>query len=105
MEKLYAPKEFLRSVEQFVEPGGLLVIASTYNWNEEVTPSENWVGGFKHSGSGENLSTLDGLTEILTKDGKFRFVGTQCEIPEVKRSTVRSLSYDLSEVTVWEKTA
>ena len=103
IERLYSPREFLESVHTFVEDGGLLILSSTYDWDKDLTPVENWIGGYKDAGSGENVSTLAGLSEILADSGKFRFVRTQCEIPQVKRTTARSLSYEISEMTVWER--
>lgn len=101
VEKLYAPKDFLANVHNFVEDGGLLVVSSTYNWDEDVTPAENWVGGFKHGGSGESVFSTQGLSDLLSQN--FRLVGDPSELPEVKRSKMRNFEYNLSEVTVWER--
>jgi 5-histidylcysteine sulfoxide synthase/putative 4-mercaptohistidine N1-methyltranferase len=101
LEKLSAPRAFLQHLHNFVQPGGLLVMASTYNWDEELTPQSEWVGGYKDSGSGENVSTRDGLSEALQP--QFRQLDMRTELTAVKRNTLRSMSVDISEVTVWER--
>ena len=84
-----------------VKPGGLLLVASTYNWDAEVTPFEEWIGGYKCPTSGENITTLEGMTNLLKTN--FRRLDLGTELTEVKRDTLRSLRVDVSEVTVWER--
>merc|ERR1711865_335634 len=42
IEKLSTPRDFFRDLHNFVKPGGLLLVASTYNWDAEVTPFEEF---------------------------------------------------------------
>lgn len=37
--------------------GGLLVVVSAYNWNEEVTPKGSWLSGF-HDKNGDQVDPL-----------------------------------------------
>lgn len=101
LEKLDAPKRFLSEVHNFIAPGGLLCVASNYKWCPEATPVEEWVGGFKDSGSGENIPSVDGMGDVLKVN--FRKVDWSKELTDVKRTTLRSMSVDVSEMTVWEK--
>jgi len=101
IEKLSTPRDFFRDLHNFVKPGGLLLVASTYNWDAEVTPFEEWIGGYKCPTSGENITTLEGMTNLLKTN--FRRLDLGTELTEVKRDTLRSLRVDVSEVTVWER--
>ena len=101
LEKLDAPKEFLGDVHQFIAPGGLLCVTSTYNWDGDVAAADQWVGGFKDGGSGENVPSVDGMAEVLKAN--FRKVEWTKDLTDVKRDSLRSMTVDVSEMTVWEK--
>jgi putative 4-mercaptohistidine N1-methyltranferase len=102
IEQLAEPKAFLAQIHEFVKPGGLLVLSSTYNWDEDVTASENMIGGYKCPTSGENVSTVAGVEELL-KGSFVRVESETSDIAAVQRSTLRSMQYDLAEMTVWER--
>lgn len=99
IDRLYSPIKFLSSVHERLNPGGILLIASPYTWLEEHTKSGEWIGGFKKNG--ENLTTRDGLKEILGQ--QFRLMEGPLEVPFVIRETRRKFQHTLSEVTLWEK--
>jgi hypothetical protein len=61
------------------------------------------IGGYKCATSGENVSTVAGVAELL-KDVFVRVEGETAELADVQRTTLRSMQYDLSEMTVWERT-
>ena len=99
IDRLYSPRKFLSTIHERINPGGILLIASPYTWLEEHTPKEEWIGGFKRNG--ENVSTLDGLKEILGKN--FRMIGEPQGVPFVIRETKHKFQHTVSEVTIWEK--
>ncbi|MDY6929569.1 MAG: 5-histidylcysteine sulfoxide synthase [Pseudomonadota bacterium] len=99
IDRLYAPRRFLETVANRLNPGGLLVLASPYTWLEEYTKRSEWIGGFKRDG--ESHSTLDGLKEILDKN--FTLVEAPLSVPFVIRETRRKHQHTLSEVTVWKR--
>ena len=99
IDRLYSPKKFLSSIHQRVNIGGILLIASPYTWLEEHTPREEWIGGFKQAG--ENMTTLDGLKNILGTH--FRLIGEPRQVPFVIRETAHKFQHSLSEVTLWER--
>jgi hypothetical protein len=76
-----------------------LIIASTYNWKENIIESEKRVGGFRKDG--EPFTSLDGLTEILSKH--FLLKGQQIDIPFIYRENIRVFKHGISQVTVWRK--
>ncbi|MEA3406310.1 MAG: 5-histidylcysteine sulfoxide synthase [Pseudomonadota bacterium] len=101
IDRLYDPAKFLSMIHQRMNSGGLLMISSPYTWLEEFTGKENWLGGYKDSISGENVTTIDGLHTIL--DQEFIQIGEPTDIPFVIRETARKFQHTLSEVTIWKK--
>jgi 5-histidylcysteine sulfoxide synthase/putative 4-mercaptohistidine N1-methyltranferase len=99
LDRLYGPAKFLRSIGGRIRPGGLLVLASPYTWLEEHTERDEWIGGFKRDG--ENVTTLDGLDQILGSE--FERLGEPRQIEFVIRETKRKFQHTVSELTVWER--
>ncbi len=99
IDRLYSPQQFLETVHQRLNPGGMLLIASPYTWLPEHTKREAWVGGFKKDG--ENFTTLDGLKAILGK--QFDLLRGPLSVPFVIRETRRKFQHTLSEITIWER--
>jgi hypothetical protein len=95
---LYAPRRFLATIHERVNPGGLLVISSPYTWLEEFTNREEWLGGYREAG--EPVWGLDGLKTALLPH--FRLVGEPQDVPFVIRETRRKFQHTISELTVWE---
>ncbi len=100
LDRLYDPAKFLSLIKDRIRPGGLLMIASPYSWNEEHTPRERWLGGYK-ADTGENFTTLEGLHLALAP--QFEMVGQPVDIPFVIRKHKRNFHYGISELTVWAK--
>ena len=98
IDRLYAPRKFLASIAEHLNPGALLVIASPYTWLEEFTKREEWLGGYRDAG--EPVWTIDGLKAALAP--RFRMVGGPRELPFVIRETRRKFQHSIAEVTVWE---
>lgn len=98
IDRLNEPQQFLTAIQQRLNSGGYLVITSPYTWLEEHTDKEKWLGGIKVHG--ENFTTLDGLTEILSNN--FELIAVK-EIPFVIRETKRKFQHSLSEMTIWRK--
>ena len=98
MDRLYDPKKFLDSLASRLNEKGMLILTSPYTWQEESTVKEKWIGGYKRDG--ENVSTLQGLDEILGKD--FRLIDTR-DVPFVIQETARKHQHTIAQMTVWEK--
>ena len=99
IDRLYDPRKFLAMIHERLNPGGLLVIASPYSWDETITEKEKWLGGIRKDG--EPYTTLAALHEVLGPN--FEPVGEALKIPFVLRITQNRFEHTLSEVTVWEK--
>jgi len=98
LDRIYDPQKFLESLYDRLNPSGLLILTSPYTWQEESTPRERWIGGFKKDG--ENFSTLDGLKEIL--EPNFSLKDTK-DIPFVIRETARKFQHTVAQMSVWER--
>lgn len=96
IDRLYDPKKFLDSLALRVNEGGLLILTSPYTWQEESTPKEKWIGGYKRDG--ENVTTFEGLKEIL--EGDFELIDTR-DIPFVIQETARKNQYTVAQMTIW----
>jgi len=99
IDRLYNPAQFLRTIHERLNVGGILMLASPYTWLEEHTKREDWLGGFKKDG--ESYTTLDGLKEILGTH--FRLLQPPQDVPFVIRETRRKFQHTVSEVTLWER--
>jgi len=98
LDRLYDPKKFLESLASRINDSGMLILTSPYTWQEESTPKEKWIGGYKRDG--ENVTTLDGLKEILGND--FELIDTK-DIPFVIQETARKHQYTIAQMTIWQK--
>jgi putative 4-mercaptohistidine N1-methyltranferase len=99
IDRLYAPRRFLTTIHERMNPGGVLVITSPYTWLEEFTKKEEWLGGFKEAG--ENVTSLDGLKAALAPH--FRQIGAPRDVPFVIRETRRKFQHSIAELTAWER--
>jgi putative 4-mercaptohistidine N1-methyltranferase len=98
IDRLHSPRRFLSTIQERMNPGGILVISSPYTWLEEFTKKEEWLGGY-HEG-GEPVWTLDGLREALAPH--FRLLGEPRPLPFVIRETRRKFQHGVAELTAWE---
>ena len=99
IDRLYKPARFLADVGERTNPGGLLVIASPYTWDEQHTPREHWLGGFKKDG--ENYPTLEALKDHL--GDQFTLLGEPRKLAFVIRETANKFQHSFTEVTLWER--
>jgi len=98
IDRLYDPQKFLESLAGRLNDGGMLILTSPYTWQEESTPKEKWIGGYKRDG--ENVTTLQGLEEILSND--FRLVEMR-DVPFVIQETARKHQHTVAQMSVWQK--
>jgi len=99
IDRLHHPKDFLAEIHTRLTLGGILMLSSPYTWLEEHTAHSEWLGGFKKDG--ENLNTLDGITELLQEH--FEMLAEPQEVAFVIRETVRKYQHTLSQVTLWKR--
>ena len=98
IDRLYDPQRFLEDISGRIHQGGLLILTSPYTWQEESTPKEKWIGGYRRDG--ESVNTLQGLEEILGAD--FRLLDTR-DVPFVIQETARKHQHTIAQMSVWER--
>ncbi|CAM9549566.1 unnamed protein product [Hapterophycus canaliculatus] len=81
------------------ERGGLVVVVSAYEWNEEVTPRGAWLGGYLDEG-GNQISSVQGLSSGLGSE--FKLVHVE-RVPCMRPLTDRTFKYASAEATVWRR--
>ncbi|MHB9054615.1 MAG: 5-histidylcysteine sulfoxide synthase [Paludibacteraceae bacterium] len=99
LEELNNPALFLGKINERMNDNGFLIIASTYDWNENRTKRENWPGGFKKDG--EPVTSLDGLKTILKE--KFTLINEPVDLPLSLKKSSRVTVNKISQVTFWKK--
>lgn len=91
--RLPEPRAFLRSLPDFLLPGGQLLLATPFSWLEEFTPKMNWLGG---------LQDAEPSFEILKKELESYFILEKTiEIPFLLREHARKFQYGISFGTRW----
>eukprot|EP00755_Sulcionema_specki_P006318 Sspe_Gene.35123::Locus_17035_Transcript_1_1_Confidence_1.000_Length_2317::g.35123::m.35123 len=106
LERLYDPILFLNTIHQRMTEGGLLVVASTYDWQEsrisndrECAARDKWVSGFKDE-SGVAVRGLEGLTRQLSEH--FALVEDPVELEYVFPTSARKAELGTVEVSTWK---
>ena len=97
IDRLPDPGTFLSGVHQYMNPQGVLVIASPYDWQERFTPKAEWLGG--HYRAGLPVSSLEGVSGRLRP--RFTMIGKPYDLPFVVCENSRRYCYGISEVTCW----
>jgi len=98
IDRLYDPRKFLDTVAERLNDEGILILTSPYTWQEESTPKEKWIGGYKRDG--ENVTTLQGLEEILGND--FSLLESR-DVPFVIQETARKHQHTVAQMSIWQK--
>jgi len=92
LDKIIDPKN------EIIRPGSLFVVVSSFDWNKNISPKNNWIGGFRLNG--ENVFSTHMLKCLLKKE--FEFVGEE-EVPVAQRFNRRNIDVRFTSVTVFRK--
>ncbi len=99
LDRLREPACFLKDIAPMIRSGGLLMLSSPYTWQEDYTPKQNWLGGFRENG--EAVTTHQALRRILAAE--FEEVQGPQNVPFVIRETARKFQHTVAELTLWRK--
>lgn len=99
LELAYNPAAFLLIVHQRLNPGGTLLIAASWHWQDGITAPEHRLGGFRKDG--EPYTALDAITEILQQH--FTLAHGPRDMPWVLRQDARNYRHGVSQITLWKK--
>jgi 5-histidylcysteine sulfoxide synthase/putative 4-mercaptohistidine N1-methyltranferase len=98
IEYSYHPQVLLQQLSQRVKAGGVVVLGSSYAWDQSITDVPNWIGGFKRNG--ENLSSEVHLFEIMSAEFDLleeTQVSSQFELDQRTSQTANN------HITIWRK--
>jgi len=99
LEELICPILFLKNIHERLNDNGLLVIASTYEWEANMVERKHWPGGFKQDG--EPVTSFEGIQNILSD--RFELENDPVNLMFILRKSSRVSEQRMSEVTVWRK--
>jgi len=99
LEELTCPILFLQKINERLNDKGILVIASTYDWNSTGIKREHWPGGFKKDG--EPLTSFEGIKEILSVN--FNLISKPFNLNRIQPKSTRYSEIKLVEVSYWQK--
>ena len=97
LEQSYDPRKFLQTVHQRLQKKGLLIIVSTYDFDEQNTVKSNWLGGLKVNG--ENVTGFDGLSALLVPH--FNLIEQQ-QLTRVIQINLRKFTLSFPQLSVWQ---
>ena len=95
MCRLPSPRAFLKSIPNFLNKSGLLVLISPYSWLEEYTPLNEWVGA---NDSNDSFTILKG---VLENEHNLELVHQE-NVPFLIREHERKFQYGVSHATIWK---
>ncbi|MEP1552924.1 methyltransferase domain-containing protein, partial [Paraglaciecola sp.] len=98
IEYSYHPEMLLKQLSQRVKAGGVVVIGSSYGWNEDITDKKHWIGGVKRNG--ENLSSEAHLLDIM--QDQFELL-QQADIVSQFELDKRTSQTANNHITIWRK--
>lgn len=96
LERTYDPQQLLQTLATRLNKGGLLFIASDYNFSEQHTEKQKWLSGIKVNG--ENVVGIDGLHAILSPT--FELVDDK-ELTRVVKKNQRNFAVSQCQLSVW----
>lgn len=99
LEELQDPSVFLTKIHERLNDNGLLILGSTYEWDESITPKQNWLGGYKENG--EPVKSLDVMSSIL--DREFSLKENPVNLNYASRKSSRKFDIISTEISIWEK--
>jgi 5-histidylcysteine sulfoxide synthase/putative 4-mercaptohistidine N1-methyltranferase len=97
LEQSYDPRLFLETVHQRLNSKGLLIIVSSYDFDEQQTAKNHWLGGVKING--ENVTGFDGLSAQLTPH--FTLI-QQHQLTRPIKINRRKFTLSFPQLSVWQ---
>ena len=99
LEELSDPGLFLSQIHTRLNDGGVLLLASDYEWDLLKTKRDKWPGGFKEDG--EPVTSLEGITKIL--EPHFTLQAEPLELKRLRKRSSRHTTQQMLQVTIWKK--
>ena len=100
--RLPSPKACLNRLSGpfgLIRPGGLVLIATPFTWNEEYTPKEVWLGGYQLKN--QAIDSREGLMKQMKGNG-FTLVHEEDSVLLIREHR-RKYQYILPNLTLWKR--
>jgi putative 4-mercaptohistidine N1-methyltranferase len=97
IDRVESPRGLIAVLQQLVNPGGFLLIASPYTWLAEFTPVEEWPGS---SNSWSDTATLSTIGELLGDD--FELIHTK-NLSFLLREHFRKYQWSVAQASLWAR--
>jgi 5-histidylcysteine sulfoxide synthase/putative 4-mercaptohistidine N1-methyltranferase len=97
LEQNYDPRSFLQEVHSRLNANGLFIVVSSYDFDEQHTIKENWLGGLKVNG--ENVTGFEGLSLALTPH--FNLIDQQ-QLTRPIKINKRNFTLSFPHLSVWQ---
>jgi 5-histidylcysteine sulfoxide synthase/putative 4-mercaptohistidine N1-methyltranferase len=99
LDRIYQPKELLKQLHLRMNKEGVLVLATSWDWDEKFVKEENRLGGFRSSA--EPVRGIETVAELLGE--QFTRLDESAKLPSLFRINKRKSILKEIEVTVWKK--
>jgi 5-histidylcysteine sulfoxide synthase/putative 4-mercaptohistidine N1-methyltranferase len=99
LTRSYDPKKALENITDRINKDGLLIIASSDEWDEKICKRQNWLGGVRKNG--EQLFAKDHIESLLKESFALQEQSTQ--IQRVVQKSQNSYEVKNLWVKVWKK--
>ncbi|ABM04312.1 hypothetical protein DUF323 [Psychromonas ingrahamii 37] len=97
LEQNYDPLQFLRTISGSLKEGGILILASAYDFNPEIKPEKRFSG---KKVNGENFTGFDAVQQALS--AQFSLVASE-NIAKPSRHCARKFTVTNQHITLWKK--
>ncbi|OQY37967.1 MAG: putative 4-mercaptohistidine N1-methyltransferase [Candidatus Cloacimonetes bacterium 4572_65] len=99
LNKTYDPKHFLEMIHDRINKDGILVVAHSPQWSEDITTKDNWLGGYRGD-DGEIVLSATTIDRILEK--KFNKIGKSSKISYLVSNEESQMLLKVADVTFWQ---
>lgn len=98
LEYSYQPRQLLECLIDRLQPGGLLVLGSAFQWSAAHTQAEHWLGGVKQDGEDQFATRL--LHDLLSE--QFTLLGEHSILTRFWHNRRYSECFD-NQLMLWRK--
>jgi 5-histidylcysteine sulfoxide synthase/putative 4-mercaptohistidine N1-methyltranferase len=99
LEELTCPILFLKNIHERLNSNGVLILASTYDWEANNIKPEHWPGGFKKDG--EPLTSFEGISDLLNEN--FELMKAPQNLLSTFRKSSRNFIQKNNEISCWKR--
>ena len=98
IDAVYHPEQFLKSVLSRLKRNGLLVLSSSWQWQENGIAKDKWLGGFKKDG--ESQTSVEGIAQLLSPHCE---LVSQSQLETRFQHCAKRTELTLNDVLLWRK--